>query len=123
MGFNLKQSIGNAKESIQNVGTKLNEAMYPQPNSVDANRIGAFGGQSHGLASEVATEVAKSFYANKKQADAFTVAAGMTDPIPRSIFNQYALFNFRGFYGGTAGAVDKFYKDRFMQRVNRFFTL
>ena len=111
MGFNLKQTLGNAKEGIGNIGNKLNEAMYPQPNSVDGNRIGAFGGQSHGLAKEVASSVAQTFYSSKTQADAFTVAAGMTDPIPRSIFNQYALFNFRGFYGGLTGSMDKHYRD------------
>ena len=111
MGFNLKSALGTAKEQIGQVGTDLNEALYPNPNSVSGDRLGAFGGQSTGLAKEVTTEVAKTFYANKTQPDAFTVAAGMTDPIPRSIFNRYALFNFRGFYGGLTGDQSKNYRD------------
>jgi hypothetical protein len=111
MGFNLKQALGTAKDQIGQVGADLNEAMYPNPNSVSGDRLGAFGGSSTGLASEVASETAKTFYANKTQADAFTVAKGMTDPIPRSIFNRYALFNFRGFYGGLSGDVSKNYRD------------
>tara|TARA_B100001057_G_scaffold487261_1_gene569709 strand:+ start:2751 stop:4589 length:1839 start_codon:yes stop_codon:yes gene_type:complete len=111
MGFNLKTTLGNAKDAITQKGAALNEALYPGPNSVSGDRIGAFGGESSGLASDVATTVAKTFYSNKSQADAFTVAKGMIDPIPRSIFNRYALFNFRGFYGGLAGDISKHYQD------------
>ena len=61
MGFNLKSALGTAKEQIGQVGTDLNEALYPNPNSVSGDRLGAFGGQSTGLAKEVTTEVAKLF--------------------------------------------------------------
>ena len=46
---------------------------------------------------------AKSFYANGSVPDVFGVAVGMNSVIPRSIFNRYALFNFRGLYGGLTG--------------------
>ena len=111
MGFNLKTTLGKGQEFVEGIGEKLNNATYPDPNSISGDRLGAFGGQSTGLASDVATEVAKTFYANKSQADAFTVAKGMNDPIPRAVFNRYALFNFRGFYGGLAGDVSKHYQD------------
>jgi len=49
-------------------------------------------------------EVTKNFYGKSAEADQFTVAKGMSAPIPRSIFNEYALFNFRGMYGGLTGS-------------------
>jgi hypothetical protein len=66
-------------------------------------RLGVFGGESTGFAGDVLGQVTKSFYGTRAEADGFTVAKGMTDPIPRSIFNEYALFNFRGMYGGLVG--------------------
>lgn len=66
-------------------------------------RLGVFGGESAGFAGDVLGQITRSFYNNRAVADGFTVAKGMTDPIPRSIFNQYALFNFRGMYGGLIG--------------------
>lgn len=66
-------------------------------------RLGVFGGESAGFAGDVLGQVTDSFYRGRAQADSFTVAKGMDDLIPRSIFNQYALFNFRGMYGGLIG--------------------
>ena len=63
--------------------------------SPTATRLGVFGGESTGFAHGVETAIAKSFYSNGAVPDQFGVAFGMKAVIPRSIFNRYALFNFR----------------------------
>lgn len=78
-------------------------ALPPNPASINGGILGSFGGESSGFAHEVLHEVTKNFYTKSAEADAFTVAKGMSSPIPRSIFNEYALFNFRGMYGGLTG--------------------
>ena len=83
---------------------KLNDALFPtNPSKETDQRIGAFGGEATGFAHGVETLFAKSFYANGSVPDVFGVAVGMNSVIPRSIFNRYALFNFRGLYGGLTG--------------------
>lgn len=67
-------------------------------------RLGVFGGESFGFANDVLQLATKSFYQDRTQANAFGVAKGMIDPIPRAIFNQYALFNYRGMHGGLTGS-------------------
>ena len=89
----------------------LNSALYPNPNSASNKRIGEFGGESYGFTKDIAEQYAKGFYSDRAQADGFSVAKGMTLPIPRSIFNQYALFNYRGFYGGLTGDTSQYFKD------------
>lgn len=66
-------------------------------------RLGVFGGESTGFAGDVLDAVSDSFYRARVEADAASKPKGMTDLIPRSIFNQYALFNFRGMHGGLIG--------------------
>lgn len=92
--------------------SNLNSALYPNPNSESNQTIGQFGGESYGFSRDVAEQYANGFYSNRSQADAYSVADGMTLPIPRSIFNQYALFNYRGFYGGLTGNTSDYFKDQ-----------
>jgi len=99
MAFNLKDTIND-----------LNDAMAPFPSSNSGDRLSAFGGESAGFAHGFAEEYAKAFYAEKTDPDAYTVAKGQ-GAIPRSIFNQYALFNFKGMYGSLAGDVSADYRD------------
>ncbi len=83
---------------------KLNDALFPtNPSKETDQRLGVFGGESFGFAHGVETLFAKSFYANGAAPDEFAVAIGMNQVVPRSIFNRYALFNFRGMYGGLTG--------------------
>jgi len=83
---------------------KLNDALFPtNPSKETADRLGVFGGESFGFAHGVDTLFAKNFYVDTAVPDQFGVAVGMNTPIPRSVFNKYALFNFRGFYGGLTG--------------------
>lgn len=65
--------------------------------------IGVFGSESYGFAGSVLNEAVKNFYGKRADPDAYTVAAGHTAPTPFAIFNQYALFNYRGMYGGLTG--------------------
>jgi hypothetical protein len=99
MPINLKDTIAG-----------LNDALYPGPNSVNATRLGVFGGESSGFARGVEELYSNGFYGVKVDPDGFTVAKGQ-GAIPRSIFNQYALFNFKGMYGSLAGDVAADYKD------------
>jgi hypothetical protein len=83
------------------------------PGSFRSSPLGVFGGEASGFASDVLQEVTKGFYSLSAVADAYTVAKGMEAPIPRSIFNEFALFNFRGLYGGlTGGEPFNFYRDQ-----------
>ena len=71
---------------------KLNDALFPtNPSKETDQRLGVFGGESFGFAHGVDTMFADTFYKDKAVADEFGVAVGMTSPIPRSIFNKYAL--------------------------------
>jgi len=102
MGFNLENKID-----------KLNSAMYPGPNKLNSDRLGAFGGQSTGFAKGVSDLYSKNFYTNAAVADALTVAKGMSDtPIAASIANKYALFNFQGFYGNLESSQAENFIDK-----------
>ena len=83
--------------------SSVNDNTPPNPNSSNPNRLGVFGGESTGFAHGVESLMAQSFYSNGAVPDVFGVAVGMDSVIPRSIFNRYALFNFRGLYGGLTG--------------------
>ena len=72
----------------------LNSAMPPSPNSNQATPLGVFGGESVGFAGDIMEAVTANFYGLRAVGDAYTVAKGMGSEIPRSIFNEYALFNF-----------------------------
>jgi hypothetical protein len=61
--------------------------------------IGFSSGESSGFAADVEHGMSQAFYGSRAEADVYTVAKGLSAPIPKSIFNEYALFNFRGLYG------------------------
>ena len=94
-------SAGNTTNTQGN--SSVNANTPPNPNSPTSNRIGVFGGEATGFAHGIETMYAKSFYANGATPDVLGVAVGMNQTVPRSIFNRYALFNFRGMYGGLTG--------------------
>lgn len=87
------------------MGNKINTVNDALPLNAGGfnKRLGVFGGESAGFAGDVLEQVTKSFYGTRAEADLFTVAKGMVSPIPKSIFNRYALFNFRGMHGGLIG--------------------
>lgn len=98
--------------SFSNTVSNLNDALFPtNPSKQTSERLGVFGGESFGFAHGVENLIAKSFYSNGAKPDEFGVSTGMKGiEIPRSIFNRYALFNFRGLYGGLTGSVsDSFF--------------
>lgn len=82
---------------------RLKASQQTNAGSFNSTPLGVFGGESVGFAGDVLNEVTKNFYSKRAAADGYTVAKGMGSPIPRSIFNEYALFNFRGMYGGLIG--------------------
>jgi hypothetical protein len=86
-------------EPISNVDS----ALPINPGGINGRTLGVFGGESVGFAQDVLQQVTRNFYGRSAVADAYSVAKGMDTPIPRSIFNEYALFNFRGMYGGLVG--------------------
>jgi hypothetical protein len=95
-----------------NTVTSINSAL-PQPQQFsDRNTtLGVFGGESFGFASSVESRYASNFYVNRVQPDGLTVPKAFNDFLPRSIFNQYALFNYRGLYGGLLGSTANGYFD------------
>jgi hypothetical protein len=92
-----------SNETTTQSNASVNNNTPPNPNSSTANRLGVFGGESAGFARGLESSTAKSFYTERAVADQFGVAVGMNSEIPRSIFQKYALFNFRGLYGGLEG--------------------
>lgn len=95
-----------------NTVTSINSAL-PQPQQFsDRNTtLGVFGGESFGFASSVESRYASTFYTNGAQPDGLTVPKGFKDSLPRAIFNKYALFNYRGLYGGLLGNTSNGYFD------------
>ncbi len=90
---------------MPNTVTNVDSATPLNPGGFTGKPLGVFGGESAGFASTL-VEKTKTFYGDRLQADQLTVAKGMAEtPIPRSIFNKYALFNFRGMHGGLTGAA------------------
>ena len=70
----------------------LNDALFPtNPSKETADRLGVFGGQSFGFAHGVDTLFAQTFYKDRAVPDEFGVAVGMNAPVPKSIFNKFAL--------------------------------
>jgi len=109
------QGLMNAAAALTEGGglSAVNDNQAPNPNSTSAGRLGVFGGESTGFAHGVETLFAKSFYANRANPDEFGVSEGMKGvEVPRSIFNRYALFNFRGLYGGLTGDVSSGFFDQ-----------
>jgi len=92
--------------------SSVNANTPPNPNSPSAVRLGVFGGESVGMAREIELETAKTFFSGRALPDQFGVSEGMQNiEIPRSIFNRFALFNFRGMYGGLTGDVSRDFFD------------
>lgn len=90
----------------------LNEALFPSPGNSTTGKLKVFGGESFGFAAETEKKYTEFFYSTKANPSGYTVAKGMSNtPIPRAIANSYALFNFRGMYGGLNGAIDENYRD------------
>ena len=99
--------------NFSNAISDLNDAMYPQENTANANLIGPFGGQATGFAKGISDLYSKNFYVNSSIASADTVAKGMaTSPIATSIANKYALFNFQGFYGNLESSQNNNFIDQ-----------
>ena len=97
-------------ETLSN--SSVNANTPPNPNSPSAVRLGVYGGESVGMAHEIELETAKTFFSGRALPDQFGVSEGMQNiEIPRSIFNRFALFNFRGMYGGLTGDVSKDFFD------------
>lgn len=82
----------------------VDNSMLIYPGGVNGKRLSVFGGESFGFANDVLNESTKAFYKNGAIPDGYTVAKGLTSPVPYSVFNKYALFNFRGMYGGLIGS-------------------
>ena len=97
-------------ETLSN--SSVNANTPPNPNSPSAVRLGVYGGESVGMAHEIELDAAKTFFSGRALPDQFGVSEGMQNiEIPRSIFNRFALFNFRGMYGGLTGDVSKDFFD------------
>jgi hypothetical protein len=94
-----------------NIGS-LNDALPPGPNSSSSDRLGVFGGSSYGFADGIIQEYAKTFYSNKLKPDPFTIPDNGPSELPRAIGNSYALYNFRGFYGGLHSDQTSLYRDQ-----------
>lgn len=111
------------------LGLNANAGTAPDINGVNSEysvadstgRLSVFGGESYGFASDVLADYAsQTFYSsNKATPDPTTVAKGLKGAmLNRSIFNQYALFNYRGFYGGFSDDVTLYYRDQSNNKIN-----
>lgn len=87
------------KSYIQGVGDSLAGGLF----APSAGNLPVFGGEEYQSVVDAVSRYAQTFYSDRAQPDGFTVPKGMTAPIPRSIFNQYALYNYRGMYGDLVG--------------------
>ncbi len=93
-------------------GSIPNVSDYLSPNTGSgAGRLPVFGGESFGFARGITEQFAKSFYSNKTKPEPITVPRGSTGELPRSTFNQFALFNYSGFYGNAATDNSAGYRD------------
>ncbi len=112
----------------QKVAKKVDSLLPPNPNSADTlsdedinrSRLGVFGGESQGFATDVLAKYgAQSFYVNKAKPDATTVSTGMKDSeLYRAIFNHYALYNYRGFYSGFSGDNTQYFRDQADNKIH-----
>ena len=103
-----------AMKSVQTQMKDINDAIYPDPGKVTEmnGRIGAFGGQTRGFSKETLMTATSNFYSQKSEADGMSIPIGMQKiELPRSIANQYALFNFKGMYFGLDKDPSAAYKD------------
>ena len=93
--------LNNSDGTPTSLDTAINNALYPNRNN-NGDRLPVFGGESFGFAAGVSDSYAKSFYSKKAKPDGLGVPTSFSGELPRSIFNQYALFNYSGFYGNAA---------------------
>ena len=110
------------------IGLNADAGTPPDINSVNSEyvvatsgRLSVFGGESYGFANDVLAEYgSQAFYgADKYTPDPVTVAKGMANSkLNRAIFNEYALFNYRGFYGGFSDDVTLYYKDQANNKIS-----
>lgn len=91
MAFDLKTAIND-----------VHSALYPNGTGRSTQRLEAFGGETRGIANDILQNL--NTYSSYGSPDPYFVPAGFTQDIPNSIANEYALFNYRGMYGGLLGA-------------------
>lgn len=91
----------------------VNDYLYPNGNSTSPGRLPVFGGESFGFAKGITEQFAKDFYGanGKAKPEALTVPKDFSGSLPRSTFNQFALFNYSGFFGNAAKDNSAGYKD------------
>jgi hypothetical protein len=102
--------LGNSDGTATSVNETIGNALFPNVNN-GGNRLPAFGGESYGFAKGVSEQYAKSFYSNKGAPDGLGVPKNFGGELPRSIFNQYALFNYSGMYGSAGKDNSAGYRD------------
>ena len=88
----------------------INDYVSPNTNG-SSGRLAVFGGESYGFARGVSEEYARNFYGQKASPDPITVPRNFSGELPRSIFNQYALFNYSGFNGDAGTDNSEGYQD------------
>ena len=87
----------NFKNYIEGVG----DSLFNSPTT--PNKLGAFGGEANQFAADLDKLQSQWYKIGEKGYD-LAVPVGMKSLIPRAIFNDYALFNFRGMYGDLFGS-------------------
>ena len=94
-----------------------------QPNTSPGRRIGTFPqtpGAAYGFSDAVQQEYASNFF---YQNSAFPNDTGvppdmLNTKLYRSIFNKFALFNYRGMYGGLSGDIkSQYFDDKMLQNA------
>lgn len=112
MEQSLKQKVAEKVDSL--LPPNINSASTLSDEDINRSRLGVFGGESQGFATDVLAKYgAQSFYVNKATPDAATVSTGMKDSqLYRAIFNHYALYNYRGFYSGFSGDNTQYFRDQ-----------
>ncbi len=112
MEQSLKQKVAEKVDSL--LPPNINSASTLSDEDINRSRLGVFGGESQGFATDVLAKYgAQSFYVNKAKPDAATVSTGMKDSqLYRAIFNHYALYNYRGFYSGFSGDNTQYFRDQ-----------
>lgn len=95
-----------------NIPSNATAGQFPNSSNSLNYRLPVYG-NSRGFSEAVEDLYAESFYSTSALPNDLTVAQGMLNiPIPRSIFNSYALFNYRGFYGGLSGDMSIYFRDQ-----------
>jgi len=104
-----------AMKSVQTQMESIDDSLYTHPGKVTGmnGRIGAFGGETQGFSKEALSFATSNFYTEKSVADGMSVPIGMEQiKLPRSLANQYALFNFKGMHYGLDKDPSAAYRDQ-----------